>query len=282
MGEKRAENLRASLQRSKHTTLPRFLNGLGIPGVGEATATALAQAFPDLDRLMDADEEAAAVRDVGPDVAAEIHSSSPRRRTGVDRAAARRRRRAHGPRRPSREGVFAGKSLVLTGTLHALSRDDAKAEIERRGGRVSGSVSRKTDFVVAGEEPGSKIDKAKELGVPVLDEATFLAALGGAQIRRGEKQVTEALERIDLVITGRVQGVFYRHSALAEAQRLGLCGFICNLPDGGVEAVAEGPRDALDAFEAWCRVGPPNAKVEEVRVRRGPARDEFRTFQVQR
>ncbi len=94
--------------------------------------------------------------------------------------------------------------------------------------------------------------------------------------------MTEPLERLDLVITGRVQGVFYRHSALAEAQRLGLYGFIRNLPDGGVEAVAEGPRSALDAFEAWCRVGPPHATVESVTVRRGPARSEFRTFQVER
>jgi acylphosphatase len=94
--------------------------------------------------------------------------------------------------------------------------------------------------------------------------------------------MSEAMERIDLVITGHVQGVFYRHSALAEAQRLGLYGFIRNLPDGGVEAVAEGPRSALDTFEAWCRVGPPHAQVEEVTVRRGPARNEFRTFQVER
>lgn len=94
--------------------------------------------------------------------------------------------------------------------------------------------------------------------------------------------MTDANERLDLVITGLVQGVFYRHSALAEAQRLCLYGFIRNLPDGGVEAVAEGPRRALDAFEAWCRIGPPHARVDEVTVRRGPARNEFRTFQVER
>jgi acylphosphatase len=94
--------------------------------------------------------------------------------------------------------------------------------------------------------------------------------------------MSEPDERLDLVVTGLVQGVFYRHSALAEAQRLGLRGFVRNLPDGGVEAVAEGPRSALDAFEAWCRRGPPHARVDDVTVRRGPSRDEFRTFQVER
>ncbi len=89
-------------------------------------------------------------------------------------------------------------------------------------------------------------------------------------------------ERIELVISGRVQGVFFRHGALQEAQRLGLSGYVQNLPGGEVEAVAEGPRESLDAFEAWCRHGPPLASVDHVAVRRGPARDEFRTFQVVR
>ncbi|MHB8417522.1 MAG: acylphosphatase [Myxococcales bacterium] len=92
----------------------------------------------------------------------------------------------------------------------------------------------------------------------------------------------DPIERVELWISGRVQGVFFRHSALAEAQRLGLAGTVRNLPDGGVEVVAEGPRDALDEIEAWCRHGPPLARVEAVSVRRGAARGEFRTFQVER
>jgi DNA ligase (NAD+) len=181
MAEKSADNILASLERSKHTTLPRFLNGIGIPQVGEATAKLLSQAFPDLKVLMDADEEALQrVRDVGPALAEEIHSffAEPQNRKSIERLLAAGIEPK--PEKASREGVFAGKSLVLTGTLSALSRDEAKAEIERRGGRVSGSVSRKTDFVVAGVEPGSKVEKAKELGVPVLDEAAFLARLNGA------------------------------------------------------------------------------------------------------
>ena len=184
MAEKSADNILASLQKSKDTTLQRFLNGIGIPGVGEATAKLLAQAFPDLDKLMDADEEALQrVRDVGPALAEEIHTffAEPQNRRSIQRLLAAGIEPK--PEKVSREGVFAGKSLVLTGTLSSLSRDEAKAEIERRGGRVSGSVSSKTDFVVAGEEPGSKIEKAKKLGVPVLDEPAFIAKLGEGEAK---------------------------------------------------------------------------------------------------
>jgi DNA ligase (NAD+) len=180
MAEKSADNILASLARSKHTTLPRFLNAIGIPGVGEATAKLLAQAF-ELPALMEAGEEALRrVRDVGPALAEEIHSffAEPQNRRSIERLLAAGLDPK--PEKVSREGVFAGKSLVLTGTLSSLSREEAKAEIERRGGRVSGSVSSKTDFVVAGEEPGSKVEKAKKLGVPVLDEAAFVAKLKGA------------------------------------------------------------------------------------------------------
>ncbi len=89
-------------------------------------------------------------------------------------------------------------------------------------------------------------------------------------------------ERIEILITGRVQGVFFRHTAMEEAQGLGLSGEVQNLPDGAVAVIAEGPREALDELLAWCRHGPPGASVEEVRVRRGPARGEFRTFRVVR
>ncbi|MHB8417521.1 MAG: NAD-dependent DNA ligase LigA [Myxococcales bacterium] len=179
MAEKSADNILASLARSRRTTLPRFLNAIGIPGVGEATAKLLAQAFPDVRALVAADEEALTrVRDVGPALAGEIRAffAEPQNVRSIERllAAGVEPEAEATPR----EGIFAGRSLVLTGTLGSLSREEAKAEIERRGGRVSGSVSRKTDFVVAGEEPGSKLEKAHKLGVPVLDEAAFLEKLG--------------------------------------------------------------------------------------------------------
>ncbi|HUB09923.1 MAG TPA: NAD-dependent DNA ligase LigA [Myxococcales bacterium] len=187
MADKSADNVLAAIEKSKSTTLPRFLNAIGIPGVGEATAKALARAFPTVKALMDADGEALQrVRDVGPALAAEIRTffQEPQNRRSIERL-------LEAGVRPQAEeapqgGVFEGKSLVLTGTLAALSREEAKAEIERRGGRVSGSVSRKTDYVVAGDEPGSKLEKARELGVAVLDEAAFLDKLGKQGRRSGQ------------------------------------------------------------------------------------------------
>ena len=177
--EKAAQNLVDALERSKHTTLRRLLFGLGVPQVGEATAAQLARHFVELGRLLDAgEEELQAVRDVGPEVAREIRAwtGEPRNRAVVERLLAAGVVAA--PEAAARGGAFAGKSVVLTGTLARLSRDEAKAEIERRGGRVTGSVSRKTDLVVAGEEAGSKLEKARELGVAVVGEAEFLAMLG--------------------------------------------------------------------------------------------------------
>ncbi len=176
--KKAAEKLVAELQTSKTTTLRRFLFALGIPQVGEATAAQLARAFPDLQAFLDAGEEALQeVRDVGPEVARQVRewTEEPRNRAVVKRL-------LEAGVRPAAEqvdarGPFAGKTVVLTGGLVRLSRDDAKAEIERRGGKVSGSVSKKTDLVVAGEEAGSKLKKAQELGVKVIDEAAFLALL---------------------------------------------------------------------------------------------------------
>ncbi len=176
--EKAAQNLVDALERSKHTTLRRLLFGLGIPQVGEATAAQLARHFAELGRLLDAgEEELQAVRDVGPEVAREIRAwtGEPRNRAVVERLLAAGVVAA--PEAAPRGGAFAGKSVVLTGTLAKLSRDEARAEVERRGGRVTGSVSRKTDLVVAGEEAGSKLEKARELGVAVVGEAEFLAML---------------------------------------------------------------------------------------------------------
>ena len=182
MGDKSVDNLPAALERSKQTSLRRFIYALGIRLVGEATARALAQQFRTVDRFMDATlDELQAVRDVGPEVAQQIYEFT---QTAENREAVKRLLAAGV--QPAAEvvderGPFAGKTVVLTGSLTGYSREAAKAEIERRGGRVSGSVSRKTDLVVAGEDAGSKLKKASELGVRVLDEATFRALLHEGQ-----------------------------------------------------------------------------------------------------
>ena len=183
LGKPRTRRIQEALERSKGATLRRLLFGLGIPQVGEATAAVLARHFGTLDAFLEADEDALTqVRDVGPETAREIRAwvEEPQNRKVVRRllAAGVRPAREEAPR----GGAFAGKTVVLTGGLSAMSRDDAKAEIERRGGKVSGSVSRKTDLVVEGEEAGSKAAKARELGVRIVDEAEFLRMLeeGGA------------------------------------------------------------------------------------------------------
>ncbi|MBI5068527.1 MAG: NAD-dependent DNA ligase LigA [Deltaproteobacteria bacterium] len=177
---KAAQNLVEALEQSKRTTLRRLLFGLGIPQVGEATAAALARHFGTLEALLEAGEEQlTAVRDVGPAVAGEIRAwtGEPQNREVVRRLL--EAGLVPAPEEAPTGGAFAGRTVVLTGTLARLSRDEAKAEIERRGGKVSGSVSRKTDLVVAGEEAGSKRKKAEELGVKVIGEEEFLALLEG-------------------------------------------------------------------------------------------------------
>jgi DNA ligase (NAD+) len=180
MGEKSAENLVAALERSKATTLRRLLNALGIPQVGEATAATLARAFGDVRRFLAASEdELMAVRDIGPESAREIRAwtSEPQNVAVVERLLAAGVV-AEAEAAPA-HGAFAGRTVVLTGTLARLSRDEAKAEIERRGGKVSGSVSRKTDLVVAGEDAGSKLKRARDLGVRVVGEEEFERLLTG-------------------------------------------------------------------------------------------------------
>jgi DNA ligase (NAD+) len=179
MGDKSADNLLAALQASKKTSQRRFIYALGIRMVGEATALALARRFETPQALLAASlEDLQSVRDVGPEVASQIFDflSQPQNREAIARL-------LQAGVEPSPEaaqasaGAFAGKTVVLTGTLTRFTRDEAKAEIERRGGRVSGSISRKTDFLVAGEEAGSKLKKAQELGVKVLDENQFAELL---------------------------------------------------------------------------------------------------------
>src|SRR2546425_3914578 len=177
MGKKSAANLRAQLERSKQTTLPHLLVALGIRQVGEATAKALAEHFARLDRLMDAsEEELQEVRDVGPEVAASIRRFFAERQNrkvirrlldlGVRPAPVTRAK-----------GRLAGKKFVLTGGLAAMTRPEAQRRIEALGGRVVSSVSKETDYVVVGAEPGSKLAKAKKLGGPVLEEDAFLRLL---------------------------------------------------------------------------------------------------------
>ncbi len=178
MGDKSAQNLVAALQKSRHPPLRRFLYALGIRHVGEATARTLAEAFPEVRALYQASEEdLMRVKDVGPEMARAIsaffHDEKNQQNIEALLAAGVQ------PVAPQARGggAFSGRTVVLTGALQRMSREQAKEEVERRGGKVSASVSRKTDLVVAGAEAGSKLKKAEEFGVKVVDEAAFLDLL---------------------------------------------------------------------------------------------------------
>jgi DNA ligase (NAD+) len=181
MAHKSAANLVAGLERSKHTTLARFLYALGVRQVGEATAKDLAAHFGSLERIMDASvEQLLDVRDVGPVVADSIHAffAEPHNRDVVQAlVAAGIRWDEHAGAAAAPVLPLAGLTVVLTGTLPTLTRDDAKALLEAAGAKVAGSVSKKTSYVVAGDDAGSKLDKARELGIPVLDEDGLRALL---------------------------------------------------------------------------------------------------------
>jgi DNA ligase (NAD+) len=181
MADKSALNILAALEKSKTTTLPRFLFGLGIRHVGEATAKELARHFGQLDRIMDATEEQLLeVSDVGPVVAQSIRTffDQPHNREVVEQLRACGVHWAEGEPAERAAQPLAGKTFVLTGTFPTLSRDQAKDLLEAAGAKVAGSVSKKTDYVVAGAEAGSKLDKAQALGVEVLDEAGMMGLLG--------------------------------------------------------------------------------------------------------
>jgi DNA ligase (NAD+) len=187
MAEKSAANLIEAINASKATTLARFIFALGIRNVGEATAKDLARHFGSLDKLIAAtQDELQGVRDVGPIVAQSIVQffAEPH---NLDVVRKLRAAGVHWPESTGMQqtaGILAGKTLVLTGTLPTLTRDAAKEMIEAAGGKVAGSVSKKTDFVVAGEEAGSKLEKAQELGVAILDEAGLLALLASGDSAR--------------------------------------------------------------------------------------------------
>lgn len=180
MAEKSAANLLQSIERSKQTTLPRFLFGLGIRHVGEATAKDLARHFGRLDALMCAGiDDLLQVPQVGPVVAESVHTffAQPHQREVVEQLRACGLTWAEGEGAAAAPQPLAGKTFVLTGTLPTLSREQAQALIEAQGGKVSGSVSVKTHYVVVGAEAGSKLDKARQLGIAQLDEAELLALL---------------------------------------------------------------------------------------------------------
>ncbi|ABN84746.1 DNA ligase, NAD-dependent [Burkholderia pseudomallei MSHR7498] len=182
--EKSARNLIDSLEKAKHTTLARFIYALGIRHVGESTAKDLAKHFGSLDPIMDAPIDALLeVNDVGPIVAESIHQffAEEHNRTVIEQLRARGKVTwPEGPPAPrAPQGVLAGKTVVLTGTLPTLTREAAKEMLEAAGAKVAGSVSKKTDYVVAGADAGSKLAKAEELGIPVLDEAGMHTLLEG-------------------------------------------------------------------------------------------------------
>jgi DNA ligase (NAD+) len=181
MAEKSAKNLLDALEKSKQTTLPRFIFGLGIRHVGEATAKELARHFGKLDAVMEASEaQLLAVRDVGPIVARSIRTffDQPHNREVVEQLRACGVTWQEGEPAAVAPQPLSGKTFVITGTLPTLSRDEAKDRVEAAGGKVAGSVSKKTDYVVAGAEAGSKLLKAQELGIAVIDEDALLALLG--------------------------------------------------------------------------------------------------------
>lgn len=180
MGEKSADNILKAITKSKHTTLPRFLYALGIREVGEATAKTLAQHFKQLDQLQRATlSQLLDVADVGPIVAAHIQGffHQPHNRELVAQL------QQLGVQWPvisapnAKSQTLQGKTFVLTGTLQSMGREDAKAKLEALGAKVSGSVSKKTDFVIVGESPGSKASQAEALGVTLLTEDAFLKML---------------------------------------------------------------------------------------------------------
>ncbi|MDE3154607.1 MAG: NAD-dependent DNA ligase LigA [Acidobacteriota bacterium] len=183
-----SRNLLDAIDGARHPDLGRFLYALGIPGVGAATARDLAAHFGRLDALMDADEAALrVVPGIGPALSASVATFFGRRqnRRIIEQCLAR----GVTPRAPARatRGRFAGQTVVFTGSLSAMTRDEAEARVLAEGGQVSGSVSRQTDLVVAGADPGSKLARARALGVPVVDERTFLKRLG----RREPREASE-------------------------------------------------------------------------------------------
>jgi DNA ligase (NAD+) len=180
MGEKSAEKILKNIDASRRAPLPRILNGLGIPFVGERTGQFLAEHFGDLDKIAAASEaELQEAGEVGPKIAKSIRGffDEKHNRDLIERLRREGFNFTHEIKRKA-AGPLAGLTFVLTGTLPTLAREEAKSRIESASGKVVGSVSKKTNYVVAGEEAGSKLDKARDLGIPVIDEQELLRMIG--------------------------------------------------------------------------------------------------------
>ena len=179
IGKKSAQSLLAEIENSKKAPLNRVLFALGIRFVGERTAQLLAEAFGSMDALMEANvEQLEAVDEVGPRVAQAIQEffAETKNRELVEKL--RQAGLTFTAEKKRKSSKLEGLTFVLTGTMADLTREEAKARIEAAGGRVSGSVSKKTSYLVAGEDAGSKLDKARELKVPVIEQAELLNLLG--------------------------------------------------------------------------------------------------------
>ena len=188
MGKKSASKVIQNIDESRRQPLSRVLNGLGIPFVGERTAQILAAHFGNLDAIATASvERLQEANEVGPKVAQAIRQffDEPRNRELLERLRAAGLQFTAEHEAP-KTGTLSGLTFVLTGTLPTLKREEAKERIEAVGGKVAGSVSSKTSYVVAGEEAGSKLDKARELGIPVIDEEGLLAMLNSREVVSSE------------------------------------------------------------------------------------------------
>lgn len=179
MGEKSAQNVIDAIEGSKQTTLARFIYAMAIPGVGETVAELLANHFDSIEPMMDAStEQLSEIRGIGDVLAEEIHAwaAVKKNRKVVTRLLDAGIKFKQAPRATSNE--FEGQTFVFTGTLAKLTREEAEAEVKKRGGKAAGSVSKQTSYVVAGEKAGSKLEKAQKLGVAVIDEDAFLKMIG--------------------------------------------------------------------------------------------------------
>ncbi|PWH19413.1 MAG: DNA ligase (NAD(+)) LigA [Anaerolineae bacterium] len=183
--EKKAENVLQAIANSKHQSLTRLIIGLGIRGVGEVVAADLARRFKSLDALMSATlEQLQSIEGIGPNTAQAIVDwfQQPRNREFLEKLRACGVWPVESGETPEGRGqVFAGMNFVVTGTLQRFTREQIKAYIEQRGGKVTDSVSKKTHYVLVGENPGSKYEKARSLNIPIIDEATFLRMAEGAK-----------------------------------------------------------------------------------------------------
>ncbi|WP_419149756.1 NAD-dependent DNA ligase LigA [Paenibacillus alvei] len=192
-GEKKASNLLAALEKSKTRDLPAFLFALGIPNTGKTTTKALAEHFGTLENIMQAsEEELVAIQDVGAIVADSIvtYFADPINRASIDRMLELgvKPQSAEKPAEVNTDSIFYGKTVVLTGSLQLLTRDEATAKLEACGAKVTGSVSKKTDLVIAGEKAGSKLAKAEQLGIPVITDENELIRLLNEALGSGSSE----------------------------------------------------------------------------------------------